>query len=242
MTYRPLIIVPFYNHLHCFQKIAEHYADTKHPVLVINDGSSESETEGVKKLANKYHFNYLELPQNSGKGAAVITALKWAFSNGYTHAVQIDADGQHNYKDIPDFIRLSQKHPKCIINGTPIYDESVPKSRLYGRKVTNFWVWIETGGANIQDAMCGFKVFPLTQMEPILPLIYFKRMGFDIEILVKSYLNGIDIVPYPTKIIYPKDGLSHFKGFADNMQIALTHTMLCCYALYKRLFSWRKHV
>ena len=242
MTYRPIIIVPFYNHLSCFKQTAKHYADTRYPILLVNDGSSFKETKGVKTLAKQYHFPYLELKQNSGKGAAVITGIKWAIEHNYTHALQIDSDGQHNYRDISKFFTLSKKNSHCIINGIPLYDHSVPKSRLYGRKITNFWVCIETGTSQIKDVMCGLKVYPLNEMKFVLPLLKFKRMGFDIEIIVKSYLNGINIVNCPTKVIYPPNGISHFKATRDNCEIFLTHTTLCLYSFYKRLFSWRKHV
>ena len=154
-----------------------------------------------------------------------------------------ERDGIYNdYQDIDKFIELSKSNPSNIINGAPVYDNSAPKSRLYGRKITKFWVWIETLGANISDTMCGFRVYPMEKMKTILPILYFKRMGFDTEIIVKSYLNGIDIINLSTKVKYPKNGVSHFNCFKDNVEISLMHTTLCFYAMYKLIFKWRKNV
>lgn len=240
--YKPVIVIPFYNHFNAFSVFAEKLQTLPYPLLVVNDGSMEKETNLVKQLCSKYNFYYIELEKNKGKGGAVIAGMKYAVDNGYTHIVQIDADGQHEYRDIDKFIELSQNNPEHIIAGTPVFDASVPKVRLYGRKITKFWVWIETLGADITDTMCGFRVYPLNKVKHILPVLYFHRMGFDIEILVKSYLNGIKIINLQTKVIYPENGVSHFNCFKDNIEITLMHTTLCCYGLYRLIFKWRKNV
>ena len=240
--YKPIIVVPFYNHFTAFSKFAKKLLTLSYPILVVNDGSIPEETNKVKKLCKEHNFYYVELSQNQGKGGAVIAGMQYAIKNKYTHILQIDADGQHEYKDIDKFIELSKSNPSNIINGAPVYDNSAPKSRLYGRKITKFWVWIETLGANISDTMCGFRVYPMEKMKTILPILYFKRMGFDTEIIVKSYLNGIDIINLSTKVKYPKNGVSHFNCFKDNVEISFMHTTLCFYAMYKLIFKWRKNV
>ena len=146
---------------------------------------------------------------------------------GFTHALQIDADCQHNTKDIPAFLALSRMHPKAIISGVPIYDHSVPKSRLYGRRITNFWVMIETLSFQVKDAMCGFRLYPVN---PVIQLVEKTKlqlgMGFDIDILVRLIWEGITVLSQSTKVIYPADGISHFKLLRDNLRISWTHTRL----------------
>ena len=242
MTYKPIIAIPFYNHLDLFKSVAQKLEKYASFVVLVNDGSSVDETNGIKEVCQKYGFMYLELQKNQGKGGAVIRALQYANEHGYSHLLQVDADGQHNYDDIEKFLSISRDNPECLICGSPIYDATAPKSRLYGRKITKFWVFVETGGADIDDTMCGFRVYPVLSTSKILPILYFKRMGFDIEILVKSFLNGTKIINVPTKVIYPETGISHFKGFKDNFEISLMHTTLCCYALYKFIFKRAKNV
>ena len=134
----------------------------------------------------------------------------------------------------------AQQHPDHIIMAQPTYDKSAPKSRLYGRKVTNFWVYIETGGKFKMDTMCGFRVYPLQQIEKILPYVWFNRMGFDIEIIVKSFLNHIPVMGKTTKVIYQETGVSHFRPLKDNLEICCVHTNLCVYSVWKFLTKWRR--
>ncbi len=241
--YKPLIVIPFYNHFQAFNQFAKKLQTLSYPILVINDGSSDSERAHLKTLCSNHQFHYIEHIQNQGKGGAVLSGIAYALANGYTHVIQIDADGQHEYKDIKKFIELSKNNPTKIINGAPIYDNSIPKARLYGRKITQFWVWVETFGADIIDTMCGFRVYPIKELDKIIPKIRFKRMGFDTEIIVKCYLNGINIINLPTKVKYLKNGVSHFNCLKDNIEITWMHTQLCCYALYKIItLKWRKNV
>lgn len=242
MKNKTLIVIPFYNHFSCFKQVAKRFASEKQDILVVNDGSTVIETNQLVQLCKKYSFSYIFSGKNSGKGAAVLMGMQYALAKGYTHLLQIDADGQHSISDIKKFLKKSAEYPDSIINGNPIYGKEAPKSRLYGRKITTFWVSIETGGAKIGDTMCGFRVYPLHLIKKIIPILYFKRMGFDTEIIVKSYLNKINIIDIPTCVKYPKSGMSHFRPLHDNLLISIMHASLCCYAIYKLLFSWRKNV
>lgn len=224
---KPIIIIPCFNHADNFAPVAEKLCKFNTPVVVVNDGSTQTQSKKIKNICIKYNFFYLKNRKNSGKGAAMLTGFRFAIDQGFSHALQIDADGQHDIRDIPLFFKIATSHPDDLIIGNPIYDESAPKSRLIGRKITNFWVMIETFNKKMPDTMCGFRAYPLKFIEPILKTIKFKRMGFDIEIIVKAYRKGINIISVPTKVIYPKNGVSHFNGFRDNFYISLLHTYLC---------------
>ena len=239
--FKPIIIIPFFNHGTALKKIVPGLKKTGFPILLINDGSNKENTAILKDVCQKSGFFYEANAKNGGKGAAVKTGLKWATKKGYTHALQIDADGQHDLKDVDDFLKMAQKNPNAIISGQPLYDDKAPKSRLYGRKITNFWVWIETFGKLKLDTMCGFRVYPLSKIQKVLPVVWFNRMGFDIEILVKSFLNGVPLVEKQTKVIYQTDGVSHFRPFKDNVEISCVHTCLCIYSIWKLLTKWRKN-
>ncbi len=223
-----IIIVPCFNHADAFVSVAEKLVAFKTPVVVVDDGSTPTQSRKIKSICSKHKFFYAKNSVNGGKGAAMITGFKFAIEHGFTHALQIDADGQHDIRDIPLFFKISSSHPQSLIIGNPIYDESAPKSRLIGRKITNFWVMIETFNKHMPDTMCGFRVYPLKLIEPILDNIRFKRMGFDIEIIVKAYRRRINIISVPTHVIYPEDGVSNFHVVRDNFYISLLHTYLCC--------------
>ena len=229
--FKPCIVVPCYNHSAGFGRIAESLAGCGVPVIVVNDGSSVVEAKSIAEICFRYSFRLLNLAKNCGKGGAMQQGFLYAYSLGYTHVLQIDADGQHDVADIAKFLVMAKEHSKAIINGVPVYDNSVPTARLYGRKITNFWVWVETCGKKVGDAMCGFRVYPLGLTMPVIRKLRFYRMGFDIEILVKSILCGVGTIDVQTKVIYPENGLSHFKMFRDNVKISWLHCCLCCFAV-----------
>ena len=225
---KPVIIVPCFNHADAFVNVADKLSKFKHDVIVVDDGSEKAQSKKIKKICETHKFFYLKNLKNGGKGAAMLTGFQFAIKNGFTHALQIDADGQHEVRDIPLFFKIAKYHPNDLVIGNPVYDESAPRSRLIGRKITNFWVMVETLNKNMPDTMCGFRVYPLKLIEPVLKTIKFKRMGFDIEIVVKAFRKGVKVIAVPTKVVYPESGVSHFHAFRDNFYISLLHTYLCC--------------
>ncbi|MGB1280383.1 MAG: glycosyltransferase family 2 protein, partial [Vibrio cyclitrophicus] len=158
---------------------------------------------------------------------AVKAGIKRAQDLGFSHAIQIDADGQHDLEALPALIQASQDKPQRLISGQPVYDESVPKARLYGRYATHIWVWIETLSLSIKDSMCGFRAYPINQTRAVLSKYDVgSRMDFDIEILVRLYWEGCDIDFIETRVIYPENGVSHFDALWDNVKISWMHTRL----------------
>ncbi len=65
-----------------------------------------------------------------------MAGLREALRLGFTHALQVDADGQHDLQAVPRFIAAAQCAPTQLICGFPEYDASVPKGRLYARYLT----------------------------------------------------------------------------------------------------------
>ena len=165
--------------------------------------------------------------RNLGKGAAMRTGMEAAVTAGFTHALQVDADGQHDMEAIPFFVNEAKEHPEDLIGGYPEYDETVPKAREQGRKITNFWVAVETLSLKIPDAMCGFRVYPLAISWPVM--------------IVKLSWDGVKMRFFPVKVHYHKDGVSNFRMFHDNVVISMTHTMLCIgMVLRLPLIIWRR--
>ncbi|MGC2038879.1 glycosyltransferase family 2 protein, partial [Paraburkholderia caledonica] len=162
MNFAPCIVIPIYNHKDAIGATVAHLAVHGLPIFVVDDGSDEATQQVLAELASEYaaQLTLLRLPVNGGKGAAVMAGLRAARDTHYTHALQIDADGQHDATDVPRFIEAARAEPGAVILGRPVYDESVPKARLYGRYLTHVWVWIETLSLTIRDSMCGFRLYP----------------------------------------------------------------------------------
>lgn len=221
-------IVPVYKHESASRAVVEKLVSYELPVVLVDDGNTPAGHEILEQIANEFPKVQLVTNKvNLGKGGAVRSGMIAAVDAGFTHALQVDADGQHDMDAIPFFVKAAKKHPNDMIGGFPQYDDSVPKSRESGRKITNFWVAIETLSREIPDAMCGFRVYPLTTSLPAAKKFRNDRMGFDIEILVRLSWAGVKLRFYPIKVSYPKDGVSNFRLFHDNVAISLTHTKLC---------------
>ncbi|QUM76041.1 glycosyltransferase family 2 protein [Moritella sp. 24] len=231
------IVIPNYNHVLVIDTLLASLASYNLPVIMVNDGSDKDNAAFMQTLADKYRYLTLVNHQsNQGKGAAVHTGLKYAKSMGFTHAIQVDADGQHDIRDINKLVELSQAEPQVLISGCPIYNESVPKHRYYARYLTHVWVWIETLSFDIKDTMCGFRVYPLTETLNVLAKNenMAKYMSFDTEIIVRLYWDGVNTTFLPTKVNYPENGVSHFRLWEDNVAISWMHTRLV-FGMLKRL-------
>lgn len=222
------IVVPNYNHTNLLDEFIKKLEQFNLAVIMVNDGSESEASNLFKALALKYEYlTIIEHTENQGKGGAVQTGLKEALSQGYSHALQIDADGQHDLGDVNKMLAESKQHPLALISGRPIYDESIPKARYYARNITHFWVWIETLSFKIKDTMCGYRVYPLdSTVKLINDHALGKRMDFDIEVMVKLYWRNIDCRFLPTAVNYPENGVSHFRAFEDNVLISWMHTRL----------------
>lgn len=222
------LVVPHYNHEQAFEVFLPKLAGLAVPCVVVDDGSTLESKARLKKLLQAYpDINLVEHQINRGKGAAMWTGAHAARALGHTHMLQIDADGQHDTADVPRFIEDSQVHPTAIVSGAPQFDESAPKARVYGRKVTDFWVALETSTLKIKDSLCGFRVYPLNEFERIFDKYHIgKRMDFDTDVLVKSVWEGIDVRFIDTKVVYLENSVSHFHYWEDNWRLIWLHTRL----------------
>ncbi|MCK5736881.1 MAG: glycosyltransferase family 2 protein, partial [Spirochaetaceae bacterium] len=207
--------------------VAEELTTLGLSVFLVNDGSKNDTKIILEALASDNpRCELLQLDRNLGKGAAVIAGFKRALDSGYTQAFQIDADGQHDLGEVPGFLDDSRAHPDALIAGNPVYNNA-PSLRVNGRKITNFWVSIETISRDIPDTMCGFRIYPIQQTMRVLKSLFTdKRMGFDTEVIVRLYWLGIPIRFHPVKVVYPEGGLSNFRMVRDNLHISLVHTRL----------------
>jgi glycosyltransferase involved in cell wall biosynthesis len=226
--FRPCVIIPVYNHGSTVGDVVDACIHHRLPVILVDDGSNTYTKQQLQRITQKVNDCTLyTLPVNRGKGGAVSFGLKKAYEAGFSHALQIDADGQHDLEQIEIFLNQAHEMPDMLIAGQPLYDESAPTSRKIGREITNFWVMLETISRDIPDAMCGFRVYPLTACYRLLSSKRLSlRMEFDIEILVRLYWMGVRMKFLPIKIIYPEGGRSHFHMLKDNLAISRIHTIL----------------
>lgn len=224
MIFRPCALVPVYNHHAVLPRLVAALRAAQLPVILVDDGS-DAATKSVLASLVAPGVQVLALPENRGKGAAFMTGLAHAAAQGYSHVLQVDADGQHDLGDVQAMLRLAEEHPHHLISGLPAYDDSVPRVRFYGRYLTHFLVWTATLSFMLKDSMCGFRVYPV---EPLLRLHHKlgTRMDFDTDAMVRLYWAGIDSLFVPTRVHYPQDGVSHYRMLRDNLRMAWLHLRL----------------
>ncbi|MDH5932257.1 glycosyltransferase family 2 protein [Vibrio splendidus] len=226
-SYNACFLIPCFNHGATMPVVVSSLHHFELPIIIVDDGSELTTKQFLAPLSENSYVTLVTLEQNQGKGSAVKAGIKKAQELGFSHAIQIDADGQHDLDALPALIQASQAKPQRLISGQPIYDDSVPKARLYGRYATHIWVWIETLSLSIKDSMCGFRAYPIDKTQTVLNKYDVgSRMDFDIEILVRLYWEGCDIDFVETRVIYPENGISHFDALWDNVKISWMHTRL----------------
>jgi glycosyltransferase involved in cell wall biosynthesis len=236
-------VIPTYRHVDRLGEIATELRRIGLPVLIVDDGNEPVIAARIQALHDPLGGIEVERRgQNGGKGAAVKTGLAGAQARGWTHALQCDADGQHDLGKAPELIRLARENPKAVICGVPVYDASIPKSRKIGRNITHFWVWVEIMGGEIKDSMCGFRVYPVAETNAVIGReIMGDRMDFDTEILVQLNWRGLRTVETQVKVTYPEGNVSNFEMWKDNVRISLMHTRLALQAPVRvPIRMWRR--
>jgi glycosyltransferase involved in cell wall biosynthesis len=226
---KPCILIPFYNHGGAIAQVLASLRPLGLPCRVVDDGSNAAAKAalGAAIAANASWVTLQTLPTNQGKGGAVMAGCDATLAAGFTHAIQIDADGQHQAGDVERLLEVARRHPAALVSGQAVYDASVPRARLYGRYLTHVWVWINTLSLEIKDSMCGLRVYPLAATCAVWRRGYVgKRMDFDTEIMVRMSWKGVPIVNIPTRVTYPVDGVSHFRMLRDNVFISCMHARL----------------
>ncbi len=221
VDFLPCSIVPVYDHERTVARVLEAVRAARLPCFLVDDGSSPPCARELERIAARTEeTQLLRLPANRGKGRAVIAGFEAAAAQGFTHALQVDADGQHSLEDIPRLIEEARAHPQALICGRPVFDASMPAVRRYGRYLTHALVWLETLSLDIPDSLCGFRVYPLRAVMELLRQEHVgARMDFDVEILVRLYWRHVPLRWLSTRVVYPRDGVSHFRLLRDNARM-----------------------
>ena len=240
--HRPCAVIPVYNHEHALPQVVAALRVRGLPCVLVDDASSPACAAVMDELAQAQDCFLVRLAVNQGKGGAVMAGLREAMRLGFSHALQVDADGQHDLDDVAHFLARSRAQPQALICGYPQFDASVPKGRLYARYLTHVWVWINSLSLQIRDAMCGFRVYPLAATVALLDSARLgRRMDFDPEILVRLAWRNQPMDWLPTRVHYPLDGLSHFRLLHDNALISKMHAKLFFGMLLRApLILWRR--
>jgi glycosyltransferase involved in cell wall biosynthesis len=223
------------------------------PVWVVVDGSTDGTAAGLQEMAaTDPHLKVWVLPENGGKGAAVLHGLELAAQQGFTHALTMDSDGQHPADLIPAFMAASQQAPGAMVLGKPVFDADAPALRVQGRKISNGWANLETLWAGIGDSLYGFRVYPIDPLRRVMRgQRWMRRFDFDPEAVVRLCWRGVRPINLPAPVKYlraDEGGVSHFNYLRDNTLLTWMHLRLMLgfllrlpLLLLRRLNTHRSH-
>jgi glycosyltransferase involved in cell wall biosynthesis len=240
-AFRPCAVIPTYDNPLTIARVVADVRRHVDDVLIVDDGSGDEGRRVIEGIVKAGSARVVHRERNGGKGAAVKTGLAFARELGFSHALQIDADGQHDPDDIPRFVAQASGQPEAAVLGHPVWDETMPRGRRAAHGITNFWTRVETAGRSIVDPQCGYRVYPLAATLGVGAKA--DRMDFDIEVAVRLVWAGVPIINVPTRVRYlPKvaGGVSHFRLVRDNLAITWMHIRLVAASLLWRLGRlWR---
>ena len=242
-----LVLIPSYNPGPRVYSTVRAALAQWNPVWVVVDGSTDGSAERLTALAaGEPGLRVFVLPKNQGKGAAVLHGLREAAARGYTHALTMDSDGQHPADRIVEFMRVSQAQPAAMVLGYPIFDSSAPRLRIHARKLSNWWVNVETLWAGIGDSLYGFRVYPIAPLIAVMRRQpWMRRFDFDAEAVVRLSWRGVKPINIPAPVRYfrpAEGGVSHFNYFRDNALLTWMHARLffCGFVLRLPLLAARR--
>jgi glycosyltransferase involved in cell wall biosynthesis len=235
-----LVLIPSYNP---GRRLAATVADALaawRPVWVVSDGSTDVSDRAVADFnRDPASLRVMTRPVNGGKGAAVLTGAGEALRAGFTHALVMDADGQHPADRIRDFMNASKQAPDAMILGRPEFGSDAPWIRRNGRKLSVALANFELFGRSVSDPLFGFRVYPLAPLDRVLRSTRgARRFDFDPEVAVRLAWSGVPTVNLSARCRYippGEGGVSHFRYFRDNARMVCMHTRLIAELI---LFRW----
>jgi len=224
-----LLLIPSYNTGPILARTLAGARAAWAPVWLVVDGSTDGSADGPADDPAT-GFRVIRLPRNGGKGEAVLAGLREAEAQGFTHALVMDADGQHPAGQIAEFMAASMAAPGAMVLGVPVFGPEAPRLRVGGRRISNFWANLETLWAGIGDSLFGFRVYPVA---PLLRIMQaqrgMRRFDFDPEAAIRLVWAGVPAVNLPAEVRYiarAEGGVSHFKYGRDNVLLVRMHARL----------------
>lgn len=226
-----LLLIPLYNHAGTVRRVVERALQSGFAVLVVDDGSTDAGLASLSGLP----VQTIRLEQNRGKGVAILTGAREAARQGFQRLLTLDADDQHSPEEAHLLCREADKYttPVIVIGARRMVQQTVPRSSIFGRAFSNFWVRLECG-RNLSDTQSGMRLYPIRE---ILALKLSRlRYDFETEVLVKAVWAGVEVATVDVTVHYPKaeERISHFHKFKDNWRLTVLHTSL----VLRRLLPW----
>jgi dolichyl-phosphate beta-glucosyltransferase len=172
-------------------------------VIVVNDGSTDSTGEVIRKVSavpSVVAVRLLENFPNRGKGAAVRTGL---LSATKPIGAFFDADLSTPIDELPKIVEPIARDEVDIAFGSRALNRKLignrqPWRREQGGRVFNLVVRLATG-LPFWDTQCGFKAFRMESCRPIIETAKIIGFGFDVELLLLAQRAGLRLREVPVR-------------------------------------------
>lgn len=180
-------------------------------VLVINDGS----TDGAVEKARAAGVTVLEHERNEGKGVALRTGFAAALAIGAEWVFTLDADGQHDPREMGAFLIEARAGRSDLLIGDRMADtRDMPWIRVFTNRFTSSVISL-LAGQRIKDSQSGYRLISAPVLRALE--LRFDRFDAESEILVKAARAGFRIGEVPIRTIYGEER-STIRPFRDTLR------------------------
>lgn len=202
-------VIPAYNEETAVAEVVRGVLAQGLDAMVVDDCSSDATSARAREAGAEVVRHEV----NRGKGEALRTGFARAVELGYDAVVTLDADGQHDPKEIP---RLLEAAPRAdIVVGSRMAEVStMPLVRLWTNLFTS-WVVSRLAGARITDSQSGYRLLKRRVFERVK--YSSSRFDAESEILVKACRMGFRVIEVPISTIYG-DEKSKIHPFVDTVR------------------------
>lgn len=199
---RIAIVIPAYNEGTVISKVLmdvyQALKKNKHnfEIIVVDDGSKDNTADEAAKAGAHVISHIL----NTGSGGATATGLSYAQQQGFDIAATLDADGQHDPRDVLHGIEMLQKNNSDLLIGSRLIDsKGMSKVKILGNRLLTLVTFL-LFGINVTDSQSGLRIFSRQALEDLR----WKAHGYEFcsEMLWRAKQLGLKIEEYPIKAIY----------------------------------------
>ncbi len=223
---RCAVLIPVYNNEKSISRIIEQSLQFCSDVIVVDDGS----TDNTNSLIAKHpEISQLVNHSNDGKGCAIRMGFQYAFDEGFTHVITLDADGEHNPNEIPHFLESLQSNSDSILIGSEyistdskIASKGKKVEKRIARRVGNSLMQLFTG-FKLTNSHSNYRLYPLKPLEPLE--LKSRRFEYEQEILIESAWAGVPLkeVSIDPVSISPEEYVSHTSTVKDFFRLVRVH-------------------
>ena len=159
-AYRPVIVIPVYNHPATVEDVVRRLLSTGTPVLLVDDASDPPAQEACERC-RAMGAGLVRRQSTGGRGASILTGFKAARQAGFTHALVFDAGGRHDPAAVGSFLELSRKHSNDLVCGYARTSSAYPARARLARRMADAGACLAALSLAPKDVMCRLRVYPL---------------------------------------------------------------------------------